>query len=467
MRKIFPTIFALAMVLSACKIIQPYQKPTSNSNVEKALYREHTATDSSSLAMVSYRQFFKDELLQKYIEEGCKNNLNIGVALENIAIAQASFKQSKQALLPSLYVDPNVTFSKQSKAALNLPPTVNINLRTTTVQLPIGTSWELDVWGKLSSAKRSAYAQYMQSTAAAQATQTQVVASIATYYFQLMALDKQLQITEQTIELRKKDVEALKAMKEASMINGANLAQNEANLYAAELTIPELKLAIRETENAMSTLLGRVPGTIERSKLDEQVFDVPLATGYPLQLVQNRPDVAAAQFKFQSTFESTNVARASFYPSFNITGRTGLAALTTNTLGAGAFFVSLVGDLMQPIYNKGTNRANLKRATAQQNQALFQFQQQLLVAGSEVSNALFRYETASNKQTIRKQQITALEKSVDFTKELLTYSSATNYTDVILAEQNLLNAQIAGVNDQLQQQIAVIELYRALGGGKE
>lgn len=463
------SIFGLFVVLflSACGIIDHYEAPKVSDKTAETLFRDHSTKDSSSLADVSYRTFFQDELLQQYIDEGLKNNLNLQIALQNIAIAQASFKQSKQALLPSLYVDPNVTLSKQSKAALNLPPTVNINLRTTTVQLPVGTSWELDVWGKLASAKRSAFASYMQTEATVQATQTQLVATIASYYFQLMALDKQLSITEQTIALRQKDVEALRAMKEASLINGANLAQNEANLYAAEVSLPALRMTIRETENALSVLLGRTPGELPRNTIDQQTFTVDMATGFPLLLVQNRPDVAAAQFRFQSAFEATNVAKASFYPSFNITGRTGLAALTTNTLGANAFFASLVGDLMQPIYNKGVNRANLKRAQAQQQQAQLQFQQQLLVAGSEVSNALFSYETAKEKQTKRELQIKALEQSVSFTKELLTYGSNTNYTDVITAEQSLLNAQLSGVSDQLQQHLALIELYRALGGGKE
>lgn len=452
-------------LVSSCKITHRYDAPALGETTEKQLFRDAPNADTTSLGTIPWNQFFQDELLLSYIEEGIRSNPNYLVALQNIAISQAAFKQSKQAYLPSIFADPTVTFSKQSKAAINLPPTVNINLRTTTVQLPIGASWELDIWGKISSAKRAALANYMGTQAAAQATKTQLVAAIAGHYFQLMALDEQLKITEQTIELRKQDVEALKLMQEASMLNGAALALNEANLHAAEVSLPEIKQRIRETENALSILLGRVPGPIVRNTLQEQQLSPVIAIGIPLHLIKNRPDVAACEFEFQRAFEATNVARTNFYPALSLNGRAGLSALTTNSLGVNAFFGTLVANLMQPIYNKGINTANLKRAKAQQEQALLSFQDAVLRAGAEVSDALYAHQNIEERREIRKQQVQALQRAVEYTKELLKYDSKTNYTDVITAEQALLQAQLSEINDQFQQHLALIELYRSLGGG--
>lgn len=455
----------LALTLLGCGITRRYKEPEVKDQVKEQLYRDQQSSDSTSMADLPWTDLFQDKMLQDLINEGLANNYNLQVAVYRIAESQAIFRQSKQSILPSFNFNPNVTFNHQSKAALNFPSNININLRTTTVQLPIGASWELDIWGKLASTKRSALASFMQSSASARAVQTQLIASIATNYFQLLALDKQLEITQETIELRKKDLETLEAMKQASLVDGAAMAQTEANLQAAEITLIELKQAIRETENGLSVLLGRAPGAIQRSTLEEQTIAVELKTGLPLLLVQNRPDVEAAEMAFRASFENVNVARASFYPSLTLSARGGLSALTTKSLWQNALFTTVTGGLLQPIYNNGLNKMTLRKAQAQQQQAFYTFQQSLLVAGQEVSNALYAYEVSHEKDSVRQIQIQALEKSVDYTRELLQYSTTTNYLDVITAQQSLLSAQLAGVNDRLLRLVSTVQLYRALGGG--
>ena len=458
-------IISLTALVSACKIIHPYSKPEVEDNVQKELYRDQQTTDTTTMADVHWNEIFGDAKLQALINEGLSNSYDLKLALEKIVQAQAVFRQSKQNWLPSVYVDPTITLNDQSQAALNFPSTVKINLRTTTVQLPIGASWELDIWGKLRSTKRSALASFLQADASARAVRTQLISSIASNYYQLLALDKQLEITQQTIAMREKNVEAISLMKDANLVNGTSLAQNEANLYAAKVTIPDIQQSIRETENTLCVLLGRVPGSVERGTLDEQKAYSGLKVGIPMQLLSNRPDVEAAELGFRSAFEQTNVARASFYPTLSLTGKTGLSALTTNSLFQNSFFMSLVGDILQPIYSNGTNKMRLRTAKSQQQQAFLTFQQTLLTAGNEVSNAMYAYNTSEERESIRIQQIEALQRTVDFTKELLTYSSSTNYTDVIVAEQNLLVAQLSGVNDKLLKLLAVVNLYRSLGGG--
>ena len=447
--------------LSAC-VTKKYERPAVISN---GLYRDNTTSDSTTIADLPWKSLFTDATLQNLIQQGLNENLDLKQAVERIKIAQANLLQSKGAMLPSLAADLSVTDTKQSRAALNFPPGININTETQTYRAQLSSSWEADIWGRLSSAKRSAYASLLQTDAAKRAVQTQLISNIASSYYNLLALDKQLAITEQTISIRTRDVETMKSLKEGAVVNGAEVVQSEANLYAAQVTIPDLKRTIRETENALSILLGKGPGTIERSNIDQQTVYDQLQTGLSAQLLQNRPDVQAAEFAFRAAFENKNVAKASFYPALTLTANGGLSTLTLQDFFNNSIFYNLVGGLTQPIFNRGVNKARLRTAEAQQQQALYSFQQSLLTGGQEVSNALFAYQTAAEKEATRAKQIASLTKAVDFTKELLRYSSATNYTDVLTSEQSLLSAQLNSINDRLQKLQAVVNLYRALGGG--
>jgi outer membrane protein TolC len=257
----------------------------------------------------------------------------------------------------------------------------------------------------------------------------------------------------------------MRALKEGAIVNGAAVVQSEANLYAAQVTIPDLKRSIREAENALSVLLGKGPAPVERSTLDSQRIYTNLQMGISAQLLQNRPDVEAAELAFRAAFENTNAAKTYFYPALTLTAAGGLSTLELKNFFDQSIFYNLVGGLTQPIFNRGLNKARLQTAQAQQRQALYAFQQTLLVSGQEVSNALFAFQTAADKESTRAKQVLALEKAVDFTQELLRYSSATNYTDVLTSQQSLLSAQLNGVGDKLQKLQAVVNLYRSLGGG--
>lgn len=463
----WPVLAALsaAMIVSSC-VTKKYQRPDLNVQTDK-LYRDTTINDTTSIATVPVEQLFADTVLQGLIKEGIQNNLDLKTAMQRINEAYATVQQTKAAFFPSLSGNATITRNKQSLAGLNFPPEFanSFILTTTTHQLGLSTSWEADIWGKLSSSKRSALANFFASDAGKRAVQTQLVANIANNYYSLLALDKQLAITEQTLKNRITDVETMKALKESAIVTGAAVVQSEANRYAAEVTIPDLKRSIRETENALSILLARAPGAIKRTSLDEQKPYADMQMGVPSQLLKNRPDVQQAEFAFRSAFENTNVARTYFYPALTITAQGGVSSLKIKNLFDNSIFYSIIGGLTQPIFSQGENRARLRTAKAQQEQAYYAFQQSVLTAGSEVSNALYAYQTAVEKQTSRAKQLEALQKSVDFTKELLRYSSATNYTDVLTSEQSLLAAQLNSVGDKLQQLQAIVNLYRSLGGG--
>jgi len=450
MRKISHILIPLAVVIlfTSCGVVtKTYKQPEST--VADRLFRDGNDADSANLADKPWQELFTDPVLQELIKEGIHQNLDLKSAIERIKVAQATLTQQKLAILPSLNGSADVTQSKSS----------------TLWEAGLSAKWELDIWGKLNSAKKAALASYLQTDAAHRAIQTALISSIANSYYTLLAQDEKLSITRQTVKIREQDVESMKLLKESGVVNGAAVVQSQANLYSAEVSIPDLQQSIRETENALCTLLGRAPGSIQRGTLAQQIAQKDLKVGISSQLLKNRPDVQEAEFALREAFENVNVARTGFYPTLSITANGGLSAASLSDFLDKSLFYNLIGGLTQPIFNKGQVRANYKIAKANQQQAYNSFRQTLLNAGEEVSNALYAYQMAEAKETSRSKQVEALEKSVEFTKELLQYSSATNYTDVLTSEQSLLSAQLSSVSDEVEKLQAIVELYRALGGG--
>jgi outer membrane protein TolC len=317
----------------------------------------------------------------------------------------------------------------------------------------------------LGSNRRASLANLLQSEAAARAVQTGVVSTIANFYFTLLALDQQLLITQQTVRNWDTTVATMRALKDAARVTEAAVVQSEAQRYAAEVTIPDLRQNIREIENALSIVLGHPPTGIYRGHLLDQGALPMMNTGVPAQLLANRPDVQQAELSYRNAFELTNAARAAFYPSLVITGSFGTASLTLlDVLHPSSIAASIGAGLTQPIFNRRINRTNLAVAKAAQQASILNFQNALLNAGQEVSDAISLNQTAFEKVSIRTNQINALQLSVQYSQELLRNGFA-NYTEVIQARQSLLGAELGRVNDRLQQLQAVVNLYRSLGGG--
>ncbi|WP_034981434.1 efflux transporter outer membrane subunit [Epilithonimonas tenax] len=447
----------------SCKVTDTYNDPEIEKNQKDHLFRQKTNNDSTSIANVAWDQIFTDVMLQNIIRKTIENNLDLKVAVAKIQEADAVFKQSQLQNLPSLDGIASVRDTKNSAAAQGsnfvMPDLMNY-------QLGISTGWEVDIWGRIKSLKRAAYAGFMQSDAAKRAVQTQLVAQAATLYYQLISLDKQLEITKQTIVLRQQDIETVQLLMDAAYLTGADLEQSKANLYSAQLSVPDLELQIQQTENALSILMNDNPQAIDRNSIDSQIVYTDLKTGIPVSLLKNRPDVQAAEMTFRQAFENKNVALAQVYPTFNITATLGLSTRTLENFFTNSLFYTVGGTLTQNIFQQGNRKAQVRVTEARKQQAYFTFQKTLLTAGSEVSNALLSYQKAKEKESTRQLQIQSLEKALEFNKELLTYSSNINYVNVLTAEQALLQAKLSGVNDKLQQLQAVTEFYRALGGGQ-
>ncbi|MDB5159222.1 MAG: rane protein [Mucilaginibacter sp.] len=443
------------ITLSACHVTRRYQQPSPGNT---KLFRDNNSADTNSIARLHWNQVFTDTLLQQLINEGIRNNIDLQKAYSVTRQAQAYFAQSKLAFYPSLDADAGVSISGSSNPN-NFTNTSNNRVYSA----ELTASWEADIWGKLKSAKQAQLASLLQSAANARAVQTALIADIANNYYNLMALDQQLTITEESVKNWQTTVNTMKSLKNADVVTGAAIVQSEASKYAVQVTIPDLKQSIWQSENMINLLLGRVPGPITRSKIDAQQPLKVLTPGIPAQMLANRPDVMAAEYGFRNAYELTNVARTYFYPAITLTGSGGYSSYFS-FFGVGSLIGNLTAGLTQPIFNKGTNKARLAAAQEQQQQALLSFRYTVLNAGQEVSNVLMSYQTAEEKATTRISQLDNLGKAVNYTQQLVRYGSA-NYTEVLTAQQSLLSAQLNSVNDRLQQLQAIVYLYRALGGG--
>ena len=450
-------LLLLVLIVVSCKVTRSYETPAANTN---ELFRDANISDTNTIASLKWNEVFTDTSLQRLIAEGITRNLDMQVAYTRVQQAEAYYSQAGAAFFPTLNGNTSVGRSKFSAGqGFGARPSI------TQYQLGLSSSWEADIWGRLSANRRASLANLLQSEAAVRAVQTGVVGSIANLYYTLLALDQQLLITQQTVANWDTTVTTMRALKEAARVTEAAVVQSEAQRYAAEVTIPDLKQRIRETENALSIIVGHAPTGISRGNLEDQQSVGVLQAGVPAQLLANRPDVQQAELAFRSSFELTNVARAAFYPSLSITGSAGLASLApVDLLNISSLAASISAGLTQPIFNRRLNRTNLKVAQAQQQESLINFQNTLLGAGQEVSDALSLHQTALQKVAVRTNQLNALEKSVQYSQELLRNGFA-NYTEVIQARQSLLAAELGRVNDRLQQLQATVNLYRSLGGG--
>lgn len=441
-----------AFSLSGCGIYTSYKPAT---DVPENLYREEVAeTDTSGIGALAWQELFTDPQLQALIEEGLENNTDLRTAHLRVQEAEAALMTSRLAYLPALSLTPQGTISSfdGSKASKSY-------------QLPVSASWEIDIFGKLTNAKRSAKAALEETKSYRQAVRTQLISTIANTYYTLLLLDKQLAISERTAALWQENVRAMYAMKKAGLSNEAAVSQAEANCLSVEASLLTLRQQINEAENSLSTVLGKTPQAIERGTLDNQAFPQTLTTGIPLDLLKNRPDVQQAEYALAQAFYGVNKARSSFYPNITLSGSVGW----TNSGGGiisnpGALLLQAIGSLTQPLFNKGANIANLKIAKAQQEEATLAFHQSLLNAGSEVNNALKQWQTARARITLGEKQVTSLQTAVKSTQLLMDHGTTT-YLEVLTAQQSLLQAQLSMEADRFDEIQGVISLYHAVGGG--
>lgn len=455
MKKQIMTLVAATLLLSGCGIYTNYERP-ADIHTDGLYGQDVEAQDTASIATLSWRELFTDRQLQSLIERALAGNNDLLSARQRIKEAEAALSSAKLAYLPSFMLAPQGGVSSFDKSK-----------GSWTYSGIVSASWEIDAFGKLTNAKRRSKVLYLQSLEYEQAVSTSLVANIANLYYSLLMLDEQYRISEETAVNWRESVRTMRAMMAAGMTNEASVSQSEANCRQVEASVLDLKQQIKEVENSLSILLGEVPGEIERGRLSGQDFPEELTVGVPLQLLSRRPDVKSAELSLASAFYGTNAARSAFYPSITLGGTAGW----TNSAGSmivnpGKLLLSAVGSLTQPLFNKGLNLAQLKIAKAQQEEAKLAFQQALLNAGSEVNNALTQVQTARGKTELRSGQIASLETTVRSTQLLMQHGTST-YLEVLTAQQSLLSAQLAQVADRFDEIQGIINLYQALGGGRD
>ena len=460
MKKQILYMLCATALLSSCHIYKSYDRPEDITT--SGLYRDPIAendtlvSDTANFGNLPWREVFTDPQLQSLIEQGLKQNTDLLSAALNVKAAEASLMSARLAYAPSIGLSPQGTISSFDK-----------NAATKTYSLPVTASWQVDLFGQLLNSKRNAQVTLKQTKAYRQAVQTQVIANIANMYYTLLMLDRQLEITQATAEVLKRNAETVQALSERSTYTSAALAQSKAAYAQVVASIPDIEQSIRETENALSTFLGEAPHAIKRGVLEAQALPEELSAGIPLQLLSNRPDVKAAEMSLASCYYNTNSARAAFYPQITLSGSAGW----TNSAGSmiinpGKFVASAVASLTQPLFNKGVNIAQLKIAKAQQEEARLSFEQTLLNAGVEVNEALVQYQTAREKSAFYDKQITSLQTAARSTSLLMEHSNNTTYLEVLTAQQTLLNARLSQVANRFTEIQGVITLYQALGGGR-
>ena len=456
-------VWAIAcLLLTSCGLYNKYERPEDLNT--KGLIRDLTS-DTDTLALNSddnfgnlpWREVFTDPQLQGLIEQALENNVDLRNAALNVKMMETALTVSKLAFLPSVAFAPQGTISQVQMDGASV---------SRTYQLPISATWNLDLFGNLLSQKRSAQMKLLATKDYQVAVQTKIICGVANLYYTLMMLDEQLAIVTDMEGLTKDTWDMMKLQMELGRARSTSVQTAEANYYSVQAKKADLKQQIREMENSMSLLLNEPGHQIARGKFYNQSLPTTFSAGVGIQLLSNRADVHSAEMALAQCFYDTETARSRFYPNLSITG----TAMFTNNLGTivnpGKWILSAVGALTQPIFQHGQIVAGLKVAKAQQEQALNTFQNTILKAGNEVSNALLAYNTCDEKSKLDEKQVKIYEQNVEDTKLLYT-SKGSTYLEVIQAQNGLLNARISKVTDDFNKMQAVVNLYQALGGGSK
>jgi multidrug efflux system outer membrane protein len=438
-------------MLTGCGTYSRYHR--AGIRTENLYWNLSVDIDTTNIASMSWREMFTDRELQSLIEAGLEQNTDLNVARLRVEAAEAALMTAKLSYLPSLGINAEGGGSRYDGATAK---TYNVGATA---------SWELDIFGKFTAAKRGAVVAWQGSRDYQQAVQTQLIATIADSYYTLALLDEQMSINNRTLENWRATVRTLEALKKVGKANEAGVLQAKANVMQLESSQLAICKSVSETENALSAILAMPSQPIERSSLDEASFPDTISIGVPLQLLSNRPDVRQAEMELAQAFYATHVARSAFYPNITLSGTLGW---TNNGGGAitnpGQWLFNAIGSLTQPLFNRGTNIANLKIAQTKQEEAKLLFQQSLLNAGKEVNDALTTWQTAKSQYEINTRQVETLREAVRKTELLMSHSS-TSYLEVLTTQQSLLSAEQAQAQDRFGEIQGIINLYHALGGG--
>lgn len=447
-----------ALSLTGCKSLYGnYERPDVKTSgiVRDPVDDKGALAGSNDFGNLPWRNVFTDSQLQTLIEKALENNPDLLNAALNIDIAEQQLRASKLAFLPSVVFAPNGSIS-------------HFGTHTSSTQaytLPVTASWDVDLFGKLRSQKKAAQMALIQSRDYKVAVQTNLICNVANLYYTLLMLDRQKQIVDDMSGLTKNTWDMMKLQMEFGRARSTSVQSAEAAYYSVQTQGADIKRQIRETENTLSLLLGEPAQSIARGSLENQSLPTNFSGGIGVQLLSNRADVHANEMALAQCFYNIQEARSRFYPALNISP-TGAWTNSNGLVNPGKLLLSVVGSLTQPIFMRGQLKAGLRVAEDRYKQAYNTWQNSILKAGAEVSNALVAYNSADEKNKLQQQQIDVLKQNVDHTQMLYAQSSS-SYLEVITAQQSLLNAEISQVQEQFTKLQAIVNLYNALGGGSK
>ena len=456
----------LILFLSACRLGQQYRQP------ELKLPEQFNAlsfSDTSSIAEIEWRKFFADTTLQRLIEKGINYNHDLLIAINRMDIARQQVKQSNALQFPEAELQVTGQISRPSNNSLN-----GISLKSfigksyiENYDARVNFSWEADIWGKIRGQKEIALTEYLRTTEAAKAVQTQLVADIAQGFFNLLMLDRQLDIARKNLLLSDSFVVATRLLKDAGIGNSLGVQQAVSQRQSTALLIPQLEQNIALQENALQVLTGQLPGSIARSvSLNEFMVADNLSAGLPVAMVSRRPDVRSDELALRSASAQVGVAQANMYPALNITAGGGLESFKASNWFSipNSLFGLAAGSIAQPIFRRRELRTQFEIAKLQREEAVIRFRQSVLEASGEVANALVQVDKLKQQRQIATTQVDTLLQAV-FNAQLLFKSDMADYLEVITAQSNTLQAELNLVFIQRQQWDAIVELYRSVGGG--
>ncbi len=410
------------------------------------------SVSAQGIDSIGWRQVFTEPQLVSLIETALERNADLRTANLNVVQAEAQLKAARLAFLPSLTVGAEGQLSKTKGQ-----PTQK------TYNIPVSMQWEVDLAGRLRGEKRAAVATYWSTAETERAVRLQLIAAVAMHYYTLAMMDEQLAVTRENISNAKQTVEVMQTLKEVGIQNEAAVSAARAtwlNVAAQEKTLLQ---QIQTTENAIRVLVGKQLESIGRTGFGNAGVSMNDSATYQLEALANRPDVKAAEYALKAQTAQVDVARAAFYPQLTISASLGWTNLVGEVVNPGQILLSAIGSLVQPLFNKGQNRANLRIAKAQQEQALVTFNQALLVAGTELNDALTACRLSSERLALRQQEVATAERAYEVSKEVMQNSSTT-YLEVLTAQQSLLQSRLTLTTDRFDLIQGRINLFKALGG---
>jgi len=465
-RWILPIACCLLILISSCKVGKEYQRPALELPKQ---FNNTSFSDTSSIADIEWKKFFTDKTLQELIQKGITYNHDLLIAMKRIDISQEQLKRAKLLQFPELNSQITAQYSYPSKNSLTGIST-NSFLGKSHIENYLATinlSWEADIWGKLRSQKEATLAEYVQTYEAGKAVQTQAVANIAQGYFNLLMLDRQLEIAKGNLSLSDSFFIATKLLKDAGLATSAAVEQASSQKLSIALLIPQLEQNIAIQENALQVLTGQLPGPVNRNALLNEIsFTQDLSAGVPASIVSRRPDVRSNEMALVAANAQVGIAQANMYPALTISAGTGLESFKSSNWFniPNSVFGLVAGSVAEPIFKRRELRTQYEIAKLQREQAVIQFKQSVLQAIGEVSDALVQVNKLKEQEQIAISQVDTLHKAV-FSTRLLFRSDLANYLEVITAQENALQAELNLASLRRQQLSAVVELYRSLGGG--